>query len=62
MAQGKNTPKSGDEIDQNLKRIYRDTLEEAVPDRFLDLLEQLRAQDASGGDTTRDDGEDGNKS
>ena len=29
-------------IDQNLRRVYEETLEEKVPDRFRDLLEQLR--------------------
>jgi hypothetical protein len=31
------------QIDENLKRVYDDALNEAVPDRFLDLIEQLRA-------------------
>lgn len=29
-------------IDENLKRVYQETLEEDIPDRFRDLLEQLR--------------------
>jgi len=37
------------EIDENLKRVYRERLEEAVPDRFLALLDALRAQELSGG-------------
>ena len=41
-------------IDQNLKRVYEDMLDEKVPDRFLDLIAQLRAQDdqddSSGGE------------
>ena len=28
-------------IDQNLRRVYQETLEEKVPDRFRELLEQL---------------------
>lgn len=32
-------------IDQNLRRVYEETLEEGVPDRFKDLLEQLREQE-----------------
>ncbi|WP_419247629.1 NepR family anti-sigma factor [Salipiger abyssi] len=32
-------------IDENLRRVYQDMLDEAVPDRFLDLIAQLRAQD-----------------
>jgi len=29
-------------IDENLRRVYEETLEEKVPDRFRLLLEQLR--------------------
>lgn len=46
-----NRPKSTREtqIDQNLKRAYEDVLNEAVPDRLTQLLEQLKAQDRSPG-------------
>jgi hypothetical protein len=30
------------EIDANLQRVYRDTLEEPIPDRFLTLIAELR--------------------
>lgn len=30
------------EIEENLKRVYQATLTEEVPDRFLQLLAQLR--------------------
>jgi hypothetical protein len=30
------------EIDANLQRVYRDTLEEPIPARFLDLIAELR--------------------
>ncbi len=33
------------EIDENLKRVYRERLEEEVPDRFRALLDALRAQE-----------------
>lgn len=33
-------------IDENLKRVFEETLEEGVPDRFKDLLDQLKQQDA----------------
>ncbi len=33
-------------IDENLKRVYHETVEEGIPDRFKDLLEQLKRQDA----------------
>ncbi|MCE8007432.1 NepR family anti-sigma factor [Aestuariivita sp.] len=47
MAQNKQRPKGQDTIDENLKRVYQDTLEEEVPDRFRALLDQLKAQDAA---------------
>ncbi|WP_328803206.1 NepR family anti-sigma factor [Oceanomicrobium pacificus] len=34
------------QIDENLKRVYQEAVEEALPDRFHDLLEKLKAQDA----------------
>ena len=36
------------QIDENLKRVYQETLEEEIPDRFRDLLAQLRRQDEQG--------------
>lgn len=33
------------EIDENLKRVYRAALEEEVPDRFAQLLAQLREKE-----------------
>jgi hypothetical protein len=30
------------QIDENLKRVYADTLNEDLPDRFKDLLAQLK--------------------
>ena len=33
-------------IDENLKRVFEETLEEGIPDRFKDLLSQLKQQDA----------------
>lgn len=33
------------QIDENLKRVYQQALEEKVPDRLLQLLEQLKRQD-----------------
>lgn len=35
-------------IDENLKRVYEETIEEGVPDKFRQLLEQLKEQDKSG--------------
>ena len=33
------------EIDANLRRVYREMVEEEVPDRFQRLIQQLREQD-----------------
>ncbi|MHA6323836.1 NepR family anti-sigma factor [Roseivivax sp. CAU 1753] len=40
-----------DVIDDNLKKVYQDMLDQEVPDRFLDLLSQLKAQDNGSSDT-----------
>ena len=37
------------QIDENLKRIYDETLNEEVPDRFKELLVQLRQKTDGGG-------------
>jgi|AntRauTorckE5430_2_1112549.scaffolds.fasta_scaffold110060_2 hypothetical protein len=38
--------KSGDGvIDENLRRVYEEAVEEGIPDRFKSLLEQLKQQD-----------------
>lgn len=44
------------QIDENLKRIYDETLNEQIPDHLTQLLEQLRQKakaksGSSGGDT-----------
>lgn len=35
------------QIDENLKRVYNQALNEDVPDRFKDLLAKLRANEES---------------
>ncbi|UWR22698.1 NepR family anti-sigma factor [Sulfitobacter sp. S190] len=35
----------GGVIDENLKRVYNEALDEGIPDRFKDLLDQLKQQD-----------------
>jgi hypothetical protein len=35
------------QIEENLKRVYDDALNEPVPSRFQDLLDQLRSRDTS---------------
>lgn len=34
-----------EQIDENLKRIYSAKVNEEIPDRFRDLLAQLKARD-----------------
>ncbi len=41
-------------IDENLKRVYNDMLDDDVPDRFMELLSQLKDQDTA----SQDDGDD----
>ena len=36
------------QIDENLKRVYQEKLDEELPDRFKSLIDQLKQQ--SGGD------------
>lgn len=36
-------------IDENLKRVFQPTLEEDVPDRFKDLLAQLKEKEGNSG-------------
>ncbi|AMY71736.1 NepR family anti-sigma factor [Frigidibacter mobilis] len=33
------------QIDENLRRVYQQMVEEAVPDKFMQLLQQLKEQD-----------------
>ncbi len=42
----KSNPKSAirAQIEENLKRIYDETLQEQIPDRLTELLAQLRAK------------------
>ncbi|PWE33625.1 RNA polymerase subunit sigma-70 [Maritimibacter sp. 55A14] len=46
-----------EQIDENLRRAYSETAEEAVPERFLKLLEELRRREGnSAGGTGGEDG------
>lgn len=38
-------PRSANQIDENLRRVYKDMLEPGVPSRFKELLDKLREQD-----------------
>jgi hypothetical protein len=35
------------DIDDNLRKVYREMVEQDVPDRFRDLLDQLRQSEES---------------
>lgn len=41
--------KLGEQIDENLRRVYEDTLNEQLPDRFHDLIAQLKKKDEGNG-------------
>ncbi len=49
MAKDTDRSKLKQQIDENLKRVYDDALADAVPDRFKQLLDQLRKQDEARG-------------
>ena len=36
-------------IDESLRKVYDETLQEGIPDRFRELLEALRQQEAEKG-------------
>ena len=38
-------PRSANQIDENLRRVYQDMVEPGVPPRFMELLDKLREQD-----------------
>ena len=40
--------KREDIVEQNLKRVYDETLDDCVPDRFRALLEAFKQQEKSG--------------
>lgn len=37
-------------IDENLRRVYQEAVDEGIPDRFKALLDQLKQQDSVQGD------------
>lgn len=45
MAEGKPRPILRRDIDENLKKVFEDALDTQVPDRFKDLLAQLKAKE-----------------
>ncbi len=45
MADSKGKSRLQQQIDENLKRVYEEALSEDIPDRFKDLIAQLRAKE-----------------
>lgn len=45
MTEKHDTSPIEDQISENLRRAYRQRVEEEVPDRFRDLLQMLKEQD-----------------
>jgi len=45
MADDKAKSRAKDQINENLRRVYEEALNEEVPDRFKLLLDQLRAKE-----------------
>ncbi len=46
MSHKKTDPKTVQQIDENLKRVFDVQLQQELPDRLKDLLAQLKARDA----------------
>lgn len=38
-------------IDENLRRVFQESVDEGIPDRFKSLLEQLKQQDSKQDDS-----------
>lgn len=49
MAQTSKNRKGDKVIDENLKRVYEEAMQEGVPDRFRELLDALKEQDQQKG-------------
>lgn len=47
-AQGQKKQQDG-VIDENLRRVYQEAVDEGIPDRFKALLDQLKQQDTEQG-------------
>ncbi len=46
MKQSNETANLQAQIDENLRKVYQEALEEKIPDKFKVLLEQLRQKEA----------------
>jgi hypothetical protein len=49
MAQAGENHKRESVIDENLRRVYEETMQEGIPDRFRELLDALKQQDEEKG-------------
>lgn len=47
MANTSGTSKLDQDIDENLRRVYAEMAQEPLPDRFTQLLDQLREKEKS---------------
>ncbi|PRY73295.1 NepR family anti-sigma factor [Marivita geojedonensis] len=54
MKQDRKTSSLEQEIEANLKRAYNDVVNQQVPDRFTQLLDQLREADKSSAESKDD--------
>ena len=45
MSDSKGKSRLHQQIDENLKRVYEEALNEDIPDRFKDLIARLRAKE-----------------
>lgn len=55
MANKPRTSRLEQQIDDNLRRVYSDTVNEPLPERFTQLLDQLRQQEQDKSDKTSED-------
>lgn len=51
------TRKSHEAIEESLKKVYQETVEEDIPDRFVSLLKRLRERDTETRQTRHGDEE-----
>ncbi|GAA5080731.1 hypothetical protein KUV65_02365 [Maritalea mobilis] len=49
MAQQQKKSSIDKQIDENLKRVFDQTLNEELPEKFLDLISQLKAKESADG-------------
>ena len=51
MASARKNAEVSDMIDENLKEIFQEELDKELPDRFMNLISQLRDKDQKHQDT-----------